>query len=441
MIRILRAGLRTLAHPSSALGMALGITLAFHLPAGSLLADGLLLLSCFGFLCCTWRYWHAKLSGRLALLILLSVLGFSAFAHRHLDLIAGLLRYRSVVELMFGIALLQRLVGRMGLQHWIMRYGSVLSLRWRALAFGGFAALLALPLSMATVALFSTVLSSIAKPRLAGAKISMRAVSLTMLILPTTVASAAVSASLPGLDSARVAILGAPLFLVGLLSLIRTRLQLCAPPTAPVGPSRLMAYTLGFWGIFAAGLWAQLLIPECIALAGVLLYLIDCVSSQRSATDAMDEVGRALQMGSAEIFLLLACGIMASLIASQGPMSDIGQLAHASWSQPSLASAVLIFALPCIAALGVHPLFLFNLIFPAVDSSILGSLPLQYLSWSTMFLAAQLVSPVSISALLAASSLATSPTRTSYALHLKFVIFLCLLTYGYLNLLRHLGIG
>ncbi|TDR80552.1 hypothetical protein [Paludibacterium purpuratum] len=427
--------------PAGPMLAALAIVLAFLIPSASPWQSPLLIAACLAFALPTAPFWLKKLSGQLALLMLAVTLALTLGAGRHLDLAAGLMRYRTVVELMFGIAMLQRLVGRLGLQALIMRQGDRLATRWRAVSFGALASLLALPLSMATIPLFATVLGPIARPRMAAAKIPMRAVSLTMLIVPTTVASAAVSASLPGLDALKVALLGAPLFVLGLASLLTTSLTLMPSETPTTPAPGLVWYVLGFWGCFLAGLALGLAIPSCIALAGAVLYLADTLFTRRSIESAMAEVGGALQTGSAEVVLLLTCGLLAQTLAHAPMLPGIGPWLAAAWQSPWIASALLVFALPLIAALGVHPLILFNLLFPLVNNAVLGSLTLQYLAWSTMFLAAQLLSPVSISALLAAASLSTSPNRVSFGLHLRFSLAMGILVFGYLNGLRYMGIG
>lgn len=88
--------------------------------------------------------------------------------------------------------------------------------------------------------------------------------------------------------------------------------------------------------------------------------------------------------------------------------------------------------------LGIHPVILFSLVFPLVDSSVFGGLHLQYLAWVTMFTAGQLVSPASISAILAASSLGAAPPDTSYRLHARYVVGMGLITYSYLIGIQYL---
>jgi hypothetical protein len=70
--------------------------------------------------------------------------------------------------------------------------------------------------------------------------------------------------------------------------------------------------------------------------------------------------------------------------------------------------------------LGVHPMILFGIFFPLVDPVALGPTYIRYLAWTSMFVMANLLSPVSICAILAATSLQISSRETSYVSNWKF---------------------
>ena len=138
------------------------------------------------------------------------------------------------------------------------------------------------------------------------------------------------------------------------------------------------------------------------------------------------------------MLLLLACGVLATYVASAGEYPPLNRTIAALWGGPFAAAAWVTIVLPAICALGIHPVILFSLVFPLVDNSVLGEPPLQYLAWVTMFIGGQLVSPASISAILAASSLQTTPSNTSYRLHGYYVLVMCSITYFYLVGIRYL---
>src|SRR5262249_3003249 len=167
-----------------------------------------------------------KFSARLALAIFLLVTAGVVLVGARLDWIQGFQRYRIVIELLVGIALLQRVVLRLGLHGLIKELIAGVRPHWRSRLGGILSRMLTIPLRLATVPLVTTVMGSVVTPSIAAARISMRAVTLTMLLVPTTLASAAVSASLPGLSGAMVALAGLPLFLVGLATICLQRIEL-----------------------------------------------------------------------------------------------------------------------------------------------------------------------------------------------------------------------
>lgn len=407
------------------------LLVAFHTP-GSVLLYAAVLAFAFS----SWRHWHNKLSGILAIVIVTGVAIVTWRSPSGPDVANGLKRYASVIELMAGIALLQRVVARLDIQDLLFACARV-SPRWRASVVGLASMLLVLPLSLATVALVTTVLGRVAQPRKTAALIAMRALSLSMIVLPMTVGSATVAAALPGLSTASVALAGLPVVIAGLLSLRLTRLDLIAlPEIVPVKDTRIWWFLGLFCATLAAGLTADLPVPETIAIAGLALYLLNMWFDRQKPAHALHEVGSAWQRGSAEMLLLLACGLLLETVAGLGQAPWLTAFAQTYLRDPWIVSALVLTILPAIAACGVHPLILFNLVFPLINGAIMGGFALQYLMWTTMFVVAQLISPVSISPILAASALGVSPVDTSYKLHWRFSLSMCIGMYFYIQLLR-----
>tara|TARA_Y100000991_G_scaffold19057_1_gene12477 strand:- start:212 stop:466 length:255 start_codon:yes stop_codon:yes gene_type:complete len=76
---------------------------------------------------------------------------------------------------------------------------------------------------------------------------------------------------------------------------------------------------------------------------------------------------------------------------------------------------------------------LFTAFFPIFHSvSTVGNV-IQYHWWIAMFVIAQLISPVSISAIAAASSIGLSPSKVSLRLHAGFALLLSICCVGYLS--------
>jgi hypothetical protein len=405
---------------------------------GSPLSGTGLIVGILGLVATSQRSWWGKFSARLALAIFFLVTVATVLGSARLDWIQGFQRYRIVIELLIGIALLQRVVLRLGLHGLIKRSIAGVHPRWRSSVVGILSMILTIPLSLATVPLVTTVMASVVTPPIAAARISMRAVTITMLLVPTTLASAAVSASLPGLSGAMVALAGLPLFLVGFATICLQRIELSGAVAEEPKWQRLVVFGAVFWLLFGIALALGCPIPEAIAVAGVCLYLGEALFASRSPQASLAEFREAVSGSSAEVLLLLACGILATLLASIGESPLLSQIVATLWGGPLVAAAWVTVFLPAICVLGIHPIILFSLVFPLVDSGVFGGLHLQYLAWVTMFTAGQLVSPASISAILAASSLHTAPSNTSYRLHGRYVLGMCLITYCYLIGVRYL---
>jgi hypothetical protein len=423
---------------SGLVSVACVVLIAVGLHGGSPLSGTGLIVGILGLVATSQRSWWGKFSARLALAIFFLVTVATVLGSARLDWIQGFQRYRIVIELLIGIALLQRVVLRLGLHGLIKRSIAGVHPRWRSSVVGILSMILTIPLSLATVPLVTTVMASVVTPPIAAARISMRAVTITMLLVPTTLASAAVSASLPGLSGAMVALAGLPLFLVGFATICLQRIELSGALAEEPKWQRLVVFGAVFWLLFGIALALGCPIPEAIAVAGVCLYLGEALFASRSPQASLAEFREAVSGSSAEVLLLLACGILATLLASIGESPLLNQIVATLWGGPLVAAAWVTVFLPAICVLGIHPIILFSLVFPLVDSGVFGGLHLQYLAWVTMFTAGQLVSPASISAILAASSLHTAPSNTSYRLHGRYVLGMCLITYCYLIGVRYL---
>ena len=268
------------------------VLIAVGLHGGSLLSGSGLIVGVLGLVVTSQRSWRGKFSARLAVAIFLLVTVGSLLGNARLDWIQGFQRYRIVIELLIGIALLQRVVLRLGLHGLIGKLIVGVRPRWRSSAISILSMVLTIPLSLATVPLVTTVMASVVKPPIAAARISMRAVTISMLLLPTTLASAAVSASLPGLSGAMVALAGLPLFLVGLATICLQRIELSDAATEEPKWQRLAVFGGSFWLVFGVALALGCPVPEAVAVAGVCLYLGDTLFSLRPWQSSSRRISR-----------------------------------------------------------------------------------------------------------------------------------------------------
>lgn len=420
------------SHGAGLAALATGLLLYIHaqVPHGLFVLAGAALL--YGAL--TRDGWWGKPSVRIACLLTLAIVLLLRGRLWDASLWSeGLTRYRSVIALLFGIALLQRAFRSLDASDLLRVALGRADARWIGPLLIALAALLALPLSLATVSIMTTLLAGVVTQPRDVARLSMRMVGLTMYILPTTVASAAVHASIPGLRAVDILALGLPLFLLGALLNVRVRPQLSQaggdlPSARPVA-----MFALAFAALFALSLAAGLGVPEAVGLSGLGVFALDAHRRGLGLRAALRDAAQAAKGCSAEVILMFACGLLACTLlrVGAGPLAVVDAL-RALWAYPGAALAVVLVLLPVVSVFGIHPLILFNVIFPLVDNTQLGGPAAQYIAWVSMFMLAQLVSPVSISAILAAGALNTSPAETSYKLHGRFAAALAVIVMAYL---------
>ena len=408
--------------------------------AGTGFITTVLLIAFLLFFGVTRSSWQGKTSATLALIIFCIVLIAAVALHIHLNFYDGMTRYQFVIELLIGIALMRIVFMRTELETSLSSLIGSVKPSWRSLALTIIVCILALPLSLATIAIVTSLLKDIIRPRHATAVVTMRAVCATMLLIPTTVGSAAVSVSLPSLDPVDLMFKGIPLFVIAFLGCCFQKMEVELPKTTEknhIQAKSIAVITafLSFLGFFTLVIHSNLI--QALVMSGILLFILDSLwFNKRNAMAVLNEVRSSVGNTSPEMMLLLACGFL-SVLLSQVTLPDIVvSILQRIFSNPAFSVAFIVFVLPAISILGVHPLILFNVSFPLIDSSFFGSTSNQYFVWVTMFIAAQLVSPISISALMAANSLSVSPSKTSFKIHTRYAIFLSACVWVYVLLTR-----
>jgi len=387
----------------------------------------------------TYSFWQGKTSATLALVIFCIILIANIVLHIHFNFYDGMTRYQSVIELLIGIALIRIVFMRAALERPLSSLIGRVKPQYRAFALTGAVCILALPLSLATIAIVTSLLKDIIRPRYATAVVTMRAVSATMLLIPTTVGSAAVSASLPSLAVVDLMFKGIPLFAIAFLGCCFEKIEVNTKAIKKnYIPIKSIAVIMAFWGCL--GFFSLILhtnLTRSLAFSGIFLFLVDSLLfNKRNLITVMTEVRTSVGNISPEMMLLLACGFLSVLLSHLTLPDVFVSILQRFSSNRAFSIALIVFVLPAISILGVHPLILFNVSFPLIDSSLFGGTSNQYLVWVTMFIAAQLVSPVSISAIMAANSLSVSPSKTSFKLHTRYAILLSASVWAYVLLTR-----
>lgn len=379
-----------------------------------------------------------KPSLKYAAIIFVLFLPLAAYMHDAQAVCAALVRFWPVMVLLIAVSMFRQTVNRTGLadafcRHLLKDASPVGNTVRVSLA----SAVLTVLSGQGSIALICSALSQRVGNRLAIATITNRALGASMFVLPTTIASASVASAIPHLDTAGVMRYGAPLMVFALIGSMLPRLQPVpavegARPAAAGGAYRLAVLVLGS-GALVYWLTGQMTIAFAAAMGIGYACDILFISKRRNPAAVSAELTKNLDTIAPELLLLAASGLL--ILAVDGlhlPAHFPGVFA---WLTGSALSTllVLVVVLPLVTAAGIHPLILFGMLFPVLTPALSGNTVVQYLAWSSMFVMANLMSPVSICAIVAATSLKQTPQDTSYRSHWRFCAVLAVVVVVYLS--------
>jgi hypothetical protein len=354
------------------------------------------------------------------------------------QILLAMARFAPVMALMVGVSLFRHSVNRSGLSGLVSRpligpasgRGDSVRVTLATAGMGVFC-------SLGTVSIMCAALAARVRNKLALSSIAVRALCSSMYVLPTTVASASVAAAIPHLGAGQVALLGAPLMAFMLFGAMLPRLD--AVPAAPgeklAGlrqPLTLVAVAIasGLLVLYATG-------QMTLAIAGAMVagYVIDnaVFSTGKSLSDRATEVGRSLDGLMPEVMLLAGSGLLIFTVQRLDILAQLPPWLLAAIVDRSFVLIVLLVLFPLITVFGVHPLILFGIFFPLVNPPIFVDPSIRYLAWTSMFVMANLLSPASICALLAAASLQKNSRETSYVSNWRFCAGLFVFAFAYLT--------
>jgi len=415
---------------------AAAVALASHaLPASlAALRSTLLFVGLGGVLATTTKYWLDKRSSRFALALVALVLVAAAVGRVPVPAYEGFVRYQATVELLVGVGLLRKVSARTQLDGALAACTARVSPRLRTPLLCLLSCALAAPLSVGAVAVLCASLGKVLAPKTTTAVVAMRTLGATMFVLPTTAGAAIVSASLPGLARAEVMRFGMPLFLVVVVSCcLRGPLEVLGHDPAPRGGARATLWPLGlFWllvGLFLTVTPAHG--TTAVALAAFITFFAEAAREQRPGSQVVDDVQDALRGATGELVLLFACGVLTAFLARAPLPQGLQHALRYPLQSRAAVAALALFLLPLTSIVGAHPVVLFSLAFPLLDRRVLGGGAREYVLWVSMFALAQLISPTSTSARLAAASLGISPQRASFGSHALFAGALALGIWAY----------
>jgi hypothetical protein len=291
--------------------------------------------------------------------------------------------------------------------------------------------------SLGTISIMCSALSSKVKNKLALSTNIVRALCSSMYVLPTTVASASVAAALPYLDAGKVAFLGAPLLVYLLIGSMIPRLKIATQEQSAAAPKLKESLTLTVLVVIAGVLTLYLTGQVTVSIAVGMLsgYVFDAafLSRKESLRAQVTEVARSMDGITPEMLLLAESGLLIFTIQKLNVMAQLPPWLVSTLLDQNFALVTLLAIFPLITMAGVHPLILFGMFFPLINAPIFDQLPVHYLAWTSMFVMSNLLSPASISSILAATSLQKSSRETSYLSNWRFCIGLAIFTFAYLT--------
>ena len=425
---------------SSMIVISLGVFLA-----SCVLAEKYPVMSAFAlvasimYILLTFSFWWKKSSARSGILIFIASMIFLLAANKsgELSLLAVFVRYSDVMFLLVGIALLRQVMNAINFNAALGAYLLQKKPSRVTLSITLLTAFLTWPMSLGAIPLLLDSLKKVVQPKFNLAKIVTRTVCITMVLMPTTIGAAAVWAAMPDIPHVPAMLVGIPLFLFSILLNQKSRVQLVVEDSHTVSDrgnmTSIIAFIGLFWGSFILSLSVLGLNPlQSITFTAVVLFIVShFVNRKKQWAQQLSESAQGI---SGEVVLLLACSLLTSVCMMLFANIPQGITAFVSGLTTFQCYAIILFVLPLPGILGIHPLIIFSVSWSIFSDYLSGSV-VDYQIWICLFIATQLLSPVSINAIFAANSLNVSPGRTSFQMHYGYVLLFNLFALSYLGAL------
>ncbi|WP_069323335.1 hypothetical protein [Citrobacter sp. CFSAN044567] len=425
---------------SSMIVISLGVFLASCVLAGKYpVMSAFALVASILYILSTFSFWWKKSSARSGILIFIASMIFLLTANksRELNLLAVFVRYSDVMLLLVGMALLRQVMNAINFNAALGAYLLQKKPSRVTLSITLLTAFLTWPMSLGAIPLLLDSLKKVVQPKFNLAKIVTRTVCITMVLMPTTIGAAAVWAAMPDIPHVPAMLVGIPLFLFSILLNQKSRVQLVAEDSHTVSDrgnmTSILAFIGLFWGSFILSLSVLGLNPlQSITFTAVVLFIVNHFSNRKKQWG--QQMSESAQGVSGEVVLLLACSLLTSVCMMLFANIPQGITAFVSGLTTFQCYAIILFVLPLPGILGIHPLIIFSVSWSIFSDYLSGSV-VDYQIWICLFIATQLLSPVSINAIFAANSLNVSPGRTSFQMHYGYVLLFNLFALSYLGAL------
>lgn len=425
---------------SSMIVISLGVFLASCVLAGKYpVMSAFALVASILYILSTFSFWWKKSSARSGILIFIASMIFLLTANKsgEPNLLAVFVRYSDVMLLLVGIALLRQVMNAINFNAALGAYLLQKKPSRVTLSITLLTAFLTWPMSLGAIPLLLDSLKKVVQPKFNLAKIVTRTVCITMVLMPTTIGAAAVWAAMPDIPHVPAMLVGIPLFLFSILLNQKSRVQLVAEDSHTVSDrgnmTSILAFIGLFWGSFILSLSVLGLNPlQSITFTAVVLFIVSHFANRKKQW--AQQLSESAQGISGEVVLLLACSLLTSVCMMLFANIPQGITAFVSGLTTFQCYAIILFVLPLPGILGIHPLIIFSVSWSIFSDYLSGSV-VDYQIWICLFIATQLLSPVSINAIFAANSLNVSPGRTSFQMHYGYVLLFNLFALSYLGAL------
>lgn len=425
---------------SSMIVISLGVFLVSCVLAGKYpVMSAFALVASILYILSTFSFWCKKSSARSGILIFLASMIFLLTANKsgELNLLAVFVRYSDVMLLLVGIALLRQVMNAINFNAALGAYLLQKKPSRVTLSITLLTAFLTWPMSLGAIPLLLDSLKKVVQPKFNLAKIVTRTVCITMVLMPRTIGAAAVWAAMPDIPHVPAMLVGIPLFLFSILLNQKSRVQLVAEDSHTVSDrgnmTSILAFIGLFWGSFILSLSVLGLNPlQSITFTAVVLFIVSHFANRKKQW--AQQLSESAQGISGEVVLLLACSLLTSVCMMLFANIPQGITAFVSGLTTFQCYAIILFVLPLPGILGIHPLIIFSVSWSIFSDYLSGSV-VDYQIWICLFIATQLLSPVSINAIFAANSLNVSPGRTSFQMHYGYVLLFNLFALSYLGAL------
>ncbi len=390
------------------------------------------------YLLVTAKIWIKKTTSKLAIFIFLVSFIFIYSFNIQLDLISIFKKFKDVYWLLLAMALLRHISKEISISDFVAQFFTQKQPYKATLLLSTYATLLSWPLSLGVVPmLIDTLKSRVNNPQRLAA-IAMRIVCATMLLMPTTIGSAAVFSTVAEIQLSQVIVIGFPLFLVSFILCQKDSVYFYpfADKTEENLSREPIYYFSFFWFLFVFGyFYLELNSIQSLSFSGFVIYTVFLWIDRKNMRSHLNFINHSFSTVSPEVFLLLSCALLSQVIPSVINRVPMQLFDYMNIVSSLYIYMLIIIVLPLFCVIGIHPMVLFSFSYP-IFSPYIGEGAHAYIVWVMMFFSAQLLSPVSINAIFAANSLQTSSIKTSFVMHIKYLLILSPVAIIYLNYLR-----